>query len=313
MINLTPVDSARIVTVIDNYVDLLLDGDERTQRPPLAAGPEIPRDTLLAEHGLCLLIELEADGRQASLLLDAGYSQVGVPHNLDLLGLDLGGVEAVVLSHGHMDHFGALPEVIRRAGKPVPLVMHPGALEGPRYLDIPGVGKLRFPPVEDDELRRAGAELVLSREPYVGPSGMWAATGAIERRTDFETGMPMAVMEKDGQLTHDPIADDQSVVLVVKDKGLVVISGCAHSGIINSVNFARELTGVQQVYAVIGGFHLTGRIFEPIIGRTVEEMQKLEPRVVSPMHCTGYKAINRLRESLGDRFVLNSVGTIINL
>jgi 7,8-dihydropterin-6-yl-methyl-4-(beta-D-ribofuranosyl)aminobenzene 5'-phosphate synthase len=102
-------------------------------------------------------------------------------------------------------------------------------------------------------------------------------------------------------------------VLAVKDKGLVVISGCAHAGIINSIKFAQKLTGVQQVYAVIGGFHLTGKLFEPIIERTIDEMQKLEPRVVSPMHCTGYKAINRLRESFGERFVLNSVGTTVNL
>ena len=313
MVSLTPVDSIEIITVIDNYIDVLLEGGPRVQRPPLARDGEILRDTLLAEHGLCLLINLTAGEQRTSVLLDAGYSKVGVPHNLDLMGLDLSGVETVVLSHGHMDHFGALAEVIRRVGHPVPLFMHPGALEAPRYLEPPGVGKLRFPDLDAEPLRQAGAELVLSDEPYLGPSKLWVATGAVKRQTDFELGMPIAVMEKDGEMVKDPIADDQSLAMVVKDKGLVVISGCAHSGIVNSIKAAQELTGEERLYAVIGGFHLTGRIFEPIIERTISELRALAPEVISPMHCTGYKAIHRLRETFGDKFVLNSVGTTVSL
>jgi len=131
----------------------------------------------------------------------------------------------------------------------------------------------------------------------------------IERVTGFEKGFPWAEIKMDGTWMVDPFHDDQAVVLRVKDKGLVVISGCAHAGIINTINYARKVTGIRKVHAVMGGFHLTGPVFETIMEPTLEEVKRIEPDYIIPMHCTGWKAINRFAEEMPEQFFLNSVGT----
>lgn len=312
-IELLEADSAQIFVIMDNYIDLLLPGDERVTRPALAKDGVIPSDTLLAEHGLSLLVSIKRGAQTTQVLLDAGYSQVGVPHNLDMLGVSLSDVEAVVLSHGHMDHFGALPEVVRRVGRPVPLVVHPAALEGNRYRKTPAGVIDRFPMLPADELTKAGALLTWAEEPYIAPSRLWAATGNVERTTDFEKGMPGALKDLGHGMVPDPLPDDMAIIIDLKDKGLAVISGCAHAGIVNTVRHAFELTGQQKVHAVIGGFHLSGAAFEPIIGRTVEELKAWQPEVVMPMHCTGRKAQAALEKAFGPAFVVASVGAKLSL
>lgn len=312
-LGLVQAESISLLILMDNYVDVLLPGDRHVTRPRLGVDGRIPTDTLLAEHGLCVLLEIAGGGRGARVLLDAGYSQVGVPHNLDRLGVDLKGVEAVVLSHGHMDHFGSLPEVLRRVGAPAPLVLHPGALRPRRFLDIPQVGLLAFPELRAEDLIAAGARMIEAEAPYLSPGGLWAATGTVERANDFEKGLAIAVMEQDGAIAPDPIADDMAVVVDLAGKGLVVISGCAHAGIVNTVRYAMKLTGRDKVHAVVGGFHLGGPAFEPIIERTVAELRGIGPEVVMPMHCTGRRAMVRLEQEFGEAFVLSSVGSTLQM
>jgi 7,8-dihydropterin-6-yl-methyl-4-(beta-D-ribofuranosyl)aminobenzene 5'-phosphate synthase len=312
-IKLLEADSADVLVLMDNYIDLLLPDSERVQRCGLAKDGQIPSTTLLAEHGLSLLITIQQGGDSTQVLLDAGYTDVGVPHNLDLLGVSLTGVEAVVLSHGHMDHFGALPEVLRRVGRKVPLVLHPAALEGTRYRKAPDGQMDRFPVLPVAELKDAGAEIIYAEKPYLSASRLWAATGGVKRTTDFEKGMPGALKELDGELEPDPMADDMAIVIDLKDKGLAVISGCAHAGIVNTVRHAISITGRDKINAVIGGFHLSGAAFEPIIGRTSQELMSWEPQVVMPMHCTGRKAQAALESALGDTYVVASVGTTLSL
>ncbi len=312
-IELTPLDAAEILVLIDNFSDVLLPGGERVERPALAKEGLIPRDTLLAEHGLSLLITSHAGGRSSRVLLDAGYSPLGVPHNLDLLGVSLQGLEAVVLSHGHMDHFGALPEVLRRVGRPVPLVMHPAAMGGARFLKHPQAGRMRFPELPLDDLLAAGAQPAWSPGPYLGQGGLWAASGEVARTTGFETGMPGAVRDDGGGEQPDLLSDDMYLVLHLKGKGLAVISGCAHAGIVNTVRHAREITGVEKVFAVIGGFHLTGPAFEPIIEQTIAELKAFGPQVVMPMHCSGRRAQAALESAMAGQYVLSSVGTVLRL
>jgi 7,8-dihydropterin-6-yl-methyl-4-(beta-D-ribofuranosyl)aminobenzene 5'-phosphate synthase len=312
-IGLMEADAVQVFVIMDNYIDLLLPGGARVERPALAKDGVIPSDTLLAEHGLSLLITVRRGVESTQVLLDAGYSQVGVPHNLDMLGVSLKDVEAVVLSHGHMDHFGALPEVVRRVGRPVPLVVHPEALAGKRFRKTPAGVIDRFPPLPAEELDAAGAILTWAKEPYLAPSALWAASGGVSRTTEFEKGMPGALMDTGDGMVPDPLADDMAIIINLKDKGLVVISGCAHAGIINTVRHAIQLTGQDKVHAVIGGFHLSGAAFEPIIGRTVEELKAWHPQVVMPMHCTGRKAQAALEKDLGPAFVVASVGAKLSL
>ncbi len=311
---LKEVDRVEIVTLMDNYVDVLLRSNDVVTRPPLAKGGTIPTDTLVAEHGLSQLVTVHRNGERHAFLFDTGYSPIGVPHNLAELDLDLSDIEGIILSHGHMDHTGALYPVLEGLSHPIPLVVHPEAFHSPRYFGLDDGRKLLFPrTLEREALLGAGAEIVESEGPVLLGGDTVLVTGEVERVTSFEKGLPNARLERDGKEEKDPIRDDQSLVVHLKDKGLVVISGCAHAGIVNTVLYGRKLTGVEQVHTVIGGFHLSGPVFEPIIEETIEAFREMDLKVIVPMHCTGWKAIGRFSEAFPSAFILNSVGSRFSL
>ena len=133
--------------------------------------------------------------------------------------------------------------------------------------------------------------------------------GEIPKQTDFEKGWALPHCQKDGKEVWDAIEDDTSIVMNLKDKGLVIISGCAHAGIVNTVRHAMSVTGIDKVHAIMGGFHLSGPFFEPIIDRTTEELKKINPDFIIPTHCTGRKAIMAMEKQMPDQFILNMAGT----
>lgn len=304
-LNLREADKVEVTILVDNYTDLLLlQSTEVVKRhgfPP----PEAP----LAEHGLSCLLKIYADSQIHVVLVDAAIEAQSLFHNAGLLKIDLSQVESVVLSHGHFDHFGGLLEFLKKASPGTSLVLHPDAfLE--RRLNIPSVGHpTPMPTLDKQALKSTGVVLHEVKEPYTFASNLVMVTGEVERITPFEKGFPWAEANIDGQWTVDPFHDDQGVVVKVKDKGLVVIGGCSHAGIINTVKQAQKSSHTDKVYAVLGGFHLTGQGFERIIGPTIEEMKKINPKYVVPMHCTGWQAINQFSKEMPEQFLLNSVGT----
>jgi 7,8-dihydropterin-6-yl-methyl-4-(beta-D-ribofuranosyl)aminobenzene 5'-phosphate synthase len=311
---LRPVDRVEVLTLMDNYVDLLLESTTVVKRPPKAKGGMISRGTLVGEHGLSLLVTVYEGKEKHTVLLDTGYSAVGVPHNIEHLGLDLKEVEAIVLSHGHMDHLGSLNVLLEKMPKPMPVLVHPYAFTSPRYVTRKDGGKDRFPHMLDrGEIKKRGGQIIEAAGPTFICEGMIMVSGEVERTTSFEKGMPHAVVEKNGKLEKDPILEDQALVIHLKEKGLVVISGCAHAGIINTLLYSRKISEIDRLYAVLGGFHLSGPLFEPIIEETIESVKKMNPKIVVPMHCTGWKAIHQFEEAFPDAFVLNSVGSTITL
>lgn len=291
-----------ITILVDNYADLLLPSAPGVER----YGPG--KEALLAEHGFSMHVRLGVGGRK--ILLDAGYTKVALPHNLSRLDIDAAKVGQVVISHGHRDHTGALHEFLRLAGKNVPVVVHPhvflerwfifrdGSKEGPWHED----------PLEWEE---AGAEIVYVEQPYLLAPGC-LCTGPIPRRTDFEEGMSSAYYREDGELVPDPINDDQAVVVHVDGIGLVVLAGCAHAGIVNTVLYAKEITGVDEVWAIVGGFHLSG-VTPERIDRTIDELKGIGARLVMPAHCTGFAATRRFAAEMPDAFVPSAVGTRLTL
>jgi 7,8-dihydropterin-6-yl-methyl-4-(beta-D-ribofuranosyl)aminobenzene 5'-phosphate synthase len=304
------VDRVEITTLIDNYVDVLLGNTGVVTRPVLRKGDEIPTDTVIAEHGLSMLVKTFQGEESHGILFDTGHNKTSVQFNLKQLGIDISGVEAIVLSHAHMDHTGGLYPIFEELSWSVPLVVHPEVFTSPRFLKWPDGRMERFPNtlVREDLVNR-GAEILESQEPVPLANGTILVTGEVERKTSFEKGFPIARMMHDGELVFDPIRDDQALVVYLKEKGLVVISGCAHSGIVNTVLYSRKITGIETVYAILGGFHLTGPFFEPIIEDTVAAVKEMGPKVLVPMHCTGWKAMNRFSEAFPDAFILNSVGS----
>lgn len=308
---LKEVDRVEITTVIDNVSDLLaMDSGEVVQRVQLVRDGKMEREQVVAEHGFSALVRAWSADQSHLVLFDAGLSSIAVPFNLRSLGIDLAQLEALALSHGHLDHFGALlPLLEMLPRKPISLVLHPDAFITPRYLKFSEDFKVFFPELVREELKSAGAELVETTGPRLMAGDCVLFLGEIDRVTDFEKGMAISFCVKDGREQWDPISDDTALVVNLKGKGLVIVSGCAHSGIINTVEQARKVTGVEQVHAVIGGFHLNGPAFEPIIGRTVEEMQRLAPRYVVPAHCTGEKAVRAFEQAMPEAYLRNLSGT----
>jgi 7,8-dihydropterin-6-yl-methyl-4-(beta-D-ribofuranosyl)aminobenzene 5'-phosphate synthase len=309
MKTLTPLASVSILTIVDNYSDLLLDDSDRVQRTSLHDPNHVSRNTLLAEHGLCLQLTAQGEKERTSLLLDAGYTEVAVPHNMDLLNLDLDRIDAWVLSHGHMDHFGALLPVLERLQRPLPLIAHPRVFSLHRYVQRTPEVLQKFPVLDRNPLEERGARIQLCEEPYWPDNHLWFATGPIPRKTTFEQGVPTARIEVEGKLVHDSIVDDQAVVFHLRKKGLVIVSGCAHAGLINTVQYACDITGIEKVHAVVGGFHLGGTAYDTAFQQTLEHLLRINPDLVVPMHCTGLRARQELEQAFGARCLQNSVGT----
>ena len=313
-LQLKEVEHIEVTTIIDNYVDVLLESSGIVTRPIMDKDGVILTDTLLAEHGLSLLLKVSQDEDRASLLFDTGHSQLGVLHNILLLGLDPNELDAIVLSHFHMDHTGSLYPLLENLSRPIPVIVHPDAFEFPRILHQKDGSIRQFPvTLSREDLESRGVPIMESAGPLLFGDGMILVTGEVERTTSFEKGLPHAYMEKGGNTVKDPVLCDQALVMNLKGQGLVVISGCSHAGIVNTIQYAMKITGVHRLHALLGGFHLGGPPFEPIIEDTIEAVKALNPQVVVPMHCTGQKAIQRFKEAFPDAFVLNSVGSRVTL
>ena len=304
-IKLKEVDRLEIAVLVDNFTDLLMLESSKTVRRALV----MPPARFFAEHGFSLLIKTIADGKEYSTLLDTGGSTDCLFHNVELLKIDFNNIQSVVLSHGHFDHFGGLIGFLKAYGKDKTVYVHPDVfLE--RRLNLPGT-------LDPIDMSRLDESALISTKATIrktkGATTLAAETillsGEIERTTDFEKGFPLAQAKIDNQWIVDPFYDDQALGIHVKNRGLVVIGGCSHAGIINTIKYLQKKTGIETVHAVLGGFHLTGAIFEPIIQPTIEAMKELNPQFVFPMHCTGWTAIKRFSEEMKDQFTLTTVGT----
>jgi 7,8-dihydropterin-6-yl-methyl-4-(beta-D-ribofuranosyl)aminobenzene 5'-phosphate synthase len=313
VVPLQDADAVRITIVTDNSIDVLLDSSEVAKRLPLT--PDVfVRPLPIAEHGFSVLIEVLRGERRGRVLFDTGVSRRGLLYNLDALEIDLGDVAAVVLSHGHPDHAMGLPGLIERLGRRgLPLILHPEAyLE--REVVLPNGDEINLPPPRRADLRRENVEIVEEVGPSLLVDETLLVSGEVARTTEFEKGFPIHWARRDGVWEPDPlIKDDQCAIVNVRGKGLVIVTGCGHSGIVNILRNARAITGVTQVYAVIGGFHLSGRLFAPIIPPTIAALQALAPRYVVPGHCTGWYATQEIARAMPDAYLPNSVGTTFAL
>ena len=316
-IPLEPVDGVTIHTIMDNVSDALLANRGPALRSrgaataPMALTVEgLGPDSLKAEHGFSALIELESNGTRRQILFDTGVSVDGAAENLRRLELSLKDVEAIVLSHGHYDHTMGLHGLAAELGRRnLPIVLHPEAWSR-RRIQIDGREPLEIPTLSGSALRGAGFEIVEDERPSFLLDGRLLITGEVDRTTPYETGMARQEALHDGVWAPDPlIRDDQAVVLHVRDRGLLILTGCGHAGIINIVRHARRLTGVDAVYAVMGGFHLPDDAETDLIPLTCAALGEFAPQVIVPAHCTGWRAVHLLAQLYPDAFIQNAVGT----
>ena len=328
VIELEPVDRVSLTVLVDNLTDpLLVDQDPVTRiNWPKALAGGLPRmttqvspstgapDALVAEPGFSALVRIEKDGHERTLLFDAGVSPNGMVDNMRRLGLSPAEIEIIVLSHGHWDHVTGMEGLVRVLGRSnLPVMIHP-EFWSRRRVRFPGLEPAELPATSRGALEGMGFEIVEQRRPSFLLDRAALITGEVDRTTDFETGFLGHEALRDGSWAPDPlILDDQALVLRLRDRGLVVLSGCGHAGIVNTVRYASRLTGIEAVAAIVGGFHLSGPMFESIIEPTVDALAELAPALLVPAHCTGWKAVHRLATRFPAAFVLSTVGTTIEL
>jgi 7,8-dihydropterin-6-yl-methyl-4-(beta-D-ribofuranosyl)aminobenzene 5'-phosphate synthase len=307
---------------MDNVTDMLAQDQGPAKRVGITSGGDPPRlkapllvpgetvDALLAEHGFSTLVTATVDGREHRVLFDAGLTPTGMVENMRRLQLSPKDIEAIVLSHGHFDHTTGIDGLATALGKPnLPVMIHP-EFWSRRRIAIPGRDPFEIPSTSKSALRGAGFEVIENKQPSFLLDGSLLITGEVDRTTEFEKGFPIHQAFRDGDWQPDPLVlDDQALIAHVAGKGLVVLTGCGHAGIVNIVRYAQKLTGIDAVYAVIGGFHLNGPLFEPIIPATCAALQALAPQVIVPAHCTGWKAQLALAAAFPDAYIQNTVGT----
>lgn len=304
------VEKVEITCLVDNNVDVLLPNTDVARRPVLAKNwYEQP---LIAEHGFCAALTIHIDGVKHRLVLDSGLDPLAASHNTNVLDFDLSRCELLISSHGHVDHAGGLLSLRNKMNQKqnIPLVLHEDAFRN-RLVKFQDGRTINLPAPNKSFLTEAGYEIVEKNSDSLWINDRVLVTGEIPRANSFEKGFPNHYSEvDDGKIEADPlIKDDQAIILSVKDKGLVIITGCGHAGIINTLNYAKDLTGEDRIYAVLGGMHLSGGLFEPIIPRTIEELERLKPKFVVPCHCSGLKAVSEIARKMPDAFIQNSVGT----
>jgi len=307
---LNQIDKLEIWTLEDNYIDLVSGDNSAIVARALPVKDMRLTNSILAEHGFSAIVTTTTEEKPRTMLFDFGFSEDVVARNATALGVDLTKVEVAALSHGHIDHFGGLAQVAVRIGrKNLGLILHPAAFRRNRYIEPMQDIKVRLPALEEEKVEASGFKVTKAKEPLLLLNGDVLFLGEIPRRTSFEKGLPYAFYEEKGQKVFDPTEDDTAVVMNLGSKGLVVLSGCAHSGIINTVEYAREITGINKVHAIMGGFHLTGPAFEPIIDDTTKSMKQIGPDYVIPTHCTGRKAILAFEKAMPSQFLANMSGT----
>jgi len=305
---LKAVDKVEINIIMDNVADWILEDTEFVQRAQDSKDSKELKVPLMAEHSLCLLISIYRGNTKHDILLDAAENGISLDNNLNIMDLKLNQVQELIISHAHSDHTHGLPYVISKLNADAKVIAHPDVFLTGRTCVDRGQTIVNDCPSRDLILDH-GNTIVESRKPYLSDDEMFLVTGEIPRKTSFEKLEYESYVVRDGVREFDNILDDQAIVINIRDEGLLVISGCAHSGIINTVRYAQELTKISKVYSVIGGFHLPPKIKCDVTEKTIVAFKEINPKLIVPMHCTGIYAISRFIQEFGIQCNLSCVGS----
>lgn len=321
MPQLKEIDSLEVFVLMDNVSDPFTKNDlgiywnESQYRFGVRGQREVcGADYCRACNGLSLFIRIKTTTNAFTLLFDTGPDAGLAVENAKKLGLDLNEVEAIVLSHGHFDHYGGTLSVLDAIGKKgLPVYSHPD-LFTPRAF-----GKEQNKVVVSFNLTanlvaQHGGRVVETAEPLAILDGFAMVSGEVPRVTSYEQGFPGEYKLKENHWQCAPnVVDERCLIFNVKDKGLCVITGCGHTGIVNAAKYATELLNIDKVYAVIGGFHLAGSDFADRITPTIKDLQNIDPQLLITGHCTGRHTQAELSKVFENRHIPYGVGSVFKL
>jgi 7,8-dihydropterin-6-yl-methyl-4-(beta-D-ribofuranosyl)aminobenzene 5'-phosphate synthase len=303
---ITEVDKVNVWVLTDNYYDALRPDSKITKRYRV-----VPGKSVHAEHGLAYYVESIVNGKTTSCMFDYGLDPAGVMNNIALLGLDLGKANAFSLSHGHFDHWMGAVSILKqnqsRIAKGTPFYVGEEAFAR-RYSLRPGTTEaMDIGQLKKEDIEALGLKVVEVKDPVQIIPGVYF-TGNIERVTSYEKVPPSLLIKRGEKPEPDDFRGEQAIFFNVKGKGLLVLSGCAHAGIVNTVKHAQKIVGTDKVHAVMGGFHLINAKPE-VIQNTVADIKAMKPDYIIPTHCTGFEAITTFAREMPAEFNLNTAGT----
>ena len=315
MTALVPINSLDVQIVVDNVTDSLSSVPAFVETELAGLGRRRGAAWVLgggclccAAHGLSCLLTLRSGESVRTVLFDTGPEDRTFEQNVSQLGIDLGPVEAMVLSHGHWDHAGAMLRALqlvrdRNGGRDVPCYTHPDMFRSRASKQADG----SFRPMEDvpsvAALTAHGGQVVTTRDAQLVAGDRVFVSGEIPRRSGFETGLPGQHRRTEDGAGWEPdelLLDERFVALHVQGKGLVVLTACSHAGVINVLAHARDCFPDVKLHAVLGGLHLSG-INERVIPQTVAALGDFDLDVIAAGHCTGWRAMTALANQFGDR------------
>jgi 7,8-dihydropterin-6-yl-methyl-4-(beta-D-ribofuranosyl)aminobenzene 5'-phosphate synthase len=326
------VDQLVMTNVVDNFYDVFAKrgkiGEVTVQRTAL----RLPMP--FSEHGLAYhLVSVRGDERK-EILLDFAWTEQSLTHNYQVLNVDPTKADALIISHGHADHYGALPDLARalHGRMPAGLTLYAGGEDTfcHRWIVTPDGQQNDSGQLQRTELEAQGIKVALAKEPTV-VAGHAFTSGQIPRLIDFEkppasmrleAGPPgsgcetslhfpagtLQVEAKPGELVPDMFWGEHATAYHVKNRGLVIISSCGHAGIINSIRQIQKATGIDKVHAVVGGWHLAPSPDE-IVAKTVEAFKQVDPDYLIPMHCTGFNTMMAIQREMPAKLIMPSTGT----
>jgi len=302
----TEVDKLILWVLTDNYYDTNRLDNKITKRYRSKSGKSIH-----AEHGLSYYAETTVSGKTSVCMFDFGLDPVGVLNNIALLGIDIGKSNAFSLSHGHWDHYTSAVSILRqnqsRIAAGTPFYVGEEAFAR-RYALRPGATELTdLGQLKKEDIEALGLKVVEVKNPFEIVPGAYF-TGNIERVTAYEKVSDQFQIMRGEKIEHDTFPGEQAVFFKVKGKGLVVLSGCAHAGIVNTVKQAQKVAGTDKIHAIMGGFHLINAKPE-LIQSVVADIKTMKPDYIVPTHCTGFEAIVAFSREMPNEFVLNTSGT----
>lgn len=269
-------------------------------------------DFCRACNGLSLFMRFHSNGKTKSILFDAGPDENLAVDNAKRIGVDLTEVDAVILSHGHFDHYGGILSVLDAIGKKdIPVYSHP-ELFAPRAFGKETLMECSYN-LTNDDIKKHGGLVKESRDPVLLFDDLVLISGEVPRETTYEQGSPSECRKQDDQWQKSPqVVDERGLIFNLKDKGLCVFTACGHTGVVNATRHAKKITGLNKVHFVMGGFHLAPPDVANRINPTIDDLSQLNPDFIITGHCTGARAQAELTNVFSDRHITYGVGTVFN-